>query len=379
MHQRFLYALTRSLCLLLCFSFARVGHDDPLDADEQKQQGAGSDFSPPGEKIAVKGNQRRNNGFQQHAEQGADHVSHAAGQQRAADDRAGDDLQLAALKGQIPAAFHIQGVGHARQHGTEAVEAVNQNLGFCHGQAHQFGGLFVSADRVYVPAEAGFLQKHNAYHDHDQEQEQIEIDKADRLDLHPLAVLQVHEIHLPLGQRVHHGVGNVDGFPADQGANAPGQEHARQRGDEGRHVQIVDGRAHQQPQTNADHHGGQNADQRVKTQHRIAVGNEHARQRRYRAHAQVNAAGDQHHRHAHGGDAVIGIVDEHVHKGAQGGEALGAVGDCAEEIDDQENADGGVYHDILGVRRLAQQALLFHRLFLKHIQASPFTAADMRS
>ena len=129
-------------------------HHDLLDADEQQQQQAGGDLAPPGKQIALEGDQRGNDGFQHHAEERAHHVSHAAGEQRAADDRAGDHVQLPALKGQVPAALHIQRVGNAGQHGAQAVQAVHQHLGAAYGQAHELGALLIAADGVHVAAKA---------------------------------------------------------------------------------------------------------------------------------------------------------------------------------------------------------------------------------
>ena len=149
-----------------------------------------------------------------------------------------------------------------------------------------------------------------------------------------------------------------DGLAADEGADAARQEVAGQGCDEGRNLQAMDGSALEQAQAHADDQREQDAPQGMDPQNGVAVGDEHAGEGGDGRDGVVDAAGDEHHRHADCGDAVVGVVDEHVHKGAQGGEALGAVGDCAHRVNQQEDADGGIHHDVLGVGNALCEALL---------------------
>ena len=74
--------------------------------------------------------------------------------------------------------------------------------------------------------------------------------------------------------------------------------------------------------------------------------------------------------HAHGGDAVVGIVGEEVDEGAQRGEADAAVANGSVGVDDQEDDYRGVHHDVLRVHDAAEQTLL-----LVHLATPPFTMA----
>ena len=222
---------------LFLFLSVRVEHYDPLDEDEEQKQSSCRDLAPPGKKVAVEGDDRGDGGFQQHAEKGTDHIPDAAGHQGSSDDGAGDDLQLAARQSQVPSAFYIKHIGEACQYGAESVKAVNQDLGTCNRKAHQLRRLLISADGVYVPAEAGALQKDCACDDHDDEQQKIEVDVADRFDLGPFAVLiPPFNIDLESGQCIDQVIMDLDGLTAHQRADASGQEHAGQGHDERRYA-----------------------------------------------------------------------------------------------------------------------------------------------
>ena len=133
---------------------------------------------------------------------------------------------------------------------------------------------------------------------------------------------------------------------------------------------LVNRRAHQRAQAHADQYGYDHGDDRGDAHALVAIGDDHARQRGHRGHGQVDAAGDQHHGHAHGGDAVVGVVGEEVHEGAQRGKTDAAVANRAVGIDDQEDDHGGVHHDVLRIHDAAQKTLL-----LVHLATPPFTMA----
>ena len=134
----------------------------------------------------------------------------------------------------------------------------------------------------------------------------------------------------------------------------------------------MDDPTHQKAQTDAHHEGEEDADQGMNAQYGGAVGDKHAGQGGNGTDRQVNAAGDEDHGHAHGGDAVIGIVDEHVHEGPQRRKALIAVGNDTKEINHQEDADGGVHHDVLRVGQTAEETLPGGQFILAtHFRAPP--------
>ena len=197
------------------------------------------------------------------------------------------------------------------------------------------------------------------------------------------------ERKLPARQRVDSLVGNGNRLTADQRAHAARQEHTRQRGDKRRHIQVVDGRAHQKAKAHADDQRKADADERVNAQDGIAIGNEHARERGHRRHRQVDAAGDEHHRHAYGADADIGIVRKEQQERAQRCEALVAVCNGTDQIDDQEHGHRGVYHDVLGVEYARDETSALW-LRIKHVlpplqrfcgpwNASPSSCAPART
>ena len=154
-------------------------------------------------------------------------------------------------------------------------------------------------------------------------------------------------------------MGDGQRFPADEGADTAGEKHTGQRGNERRNVQVMDGHTHQQPKPDADNKGEQDANRRMDPQHPGSVGDDHAGEAGYSRHGQVNAAGDQHHGHPDSGDAVIGIVNEHVDEGPQRCEADLSIHDRAESIDNEENQDGCVNHDEIRVEKLIPESLAF--------------------
>ena len=345
-------------------------HDDLLQRHEEQHQRAGDDLAPPGGERAVEGDQGRDDGLEQHAEERADHVADAAGEQHAADDRGGDDVQLAALQRQVPAGLDVQRVRDARQRGAEAVEAVDHHLRLIDRQAHQARGLLVAADGVDVAAKAGLLQDDGADDDHDDEDHDVQVDVGDGLDLDPFTAGVLHEVHLPAGHLVNQLVVDGDGLAADEGAHAARQEHARQRCDKRGDLEVGDQRAHAQAQQHADQDGERHAQHRIKTQHGGAVGDEHAGEGGDRRDGQVDAAGDEHHRHAHGGDADVGVVHEEHHERAQLGEAAVAVHEDARAVNDQEDADGGEHHEVLRVGDEVHQLAAFLLIHGAHLPSA---------
>ena len=175
------------------------------------------------------------------------------------------------------------------------------------------------------------------------------------------------EVNLEARKAVDHRMRYGDGFAADQRTYAAREEVSGQRRDERRYVQVMDRRALQRAQTHAHHERSQHTDDGMNAQHGAAVGDEHAGQTRDRSDGQIDAAGDQHHRHTHGGYAVIGVIHEHINERAQRCKAHAAEHDRAEDIDDQKDADGGVHHDVLGIEQPADQGLAGRNFTIRHI------------
>ena len=202
------------------------------------------------------------------------------------------------------------------------------------------------------------MQDDRADDDHEDEHDRVEVDAGHRLDLHPFPrLVGPLEVELEARQGADQVIFDGDGLTADQRGHAAREEHACQRGDKRRHVQVLYAGAHQKPQPHAHKQREGNADDRVQAHHGGAVGDDHASQGGDSRHRQVDAARDQHHCHAYGGNADIGIIAEQQHEGAQGGKALAAVEQRAEQVEQGEYAKRRVDHQIVGLKQPGRQAL----------------------
>ena len=357
---------------------AAVADHRTLDHDEEQQKGSCGDLAPPGIQMPVKGNQSRNDRLQKDTKHGTDHETDTAGQQGSADNRAGDDLQLTSLQCHIPAGLDDQQISDAGQSGAEAVEGIDGDFDPADGKTHQAGALFIAAHSVDIPAKPGVLQNDRADDDHDDKDHHVQTDRGNRFDFDPLPISIFVKRKLDSGQLIDQRMIDTDRLTGDQTAHTSGQEVAGQGGDKGRHVQVVDGRAHEGTQAYRHQDGEGNGDQRRNPQLRIAVGDKHAGQGLYRSHGQIDPPRDQNHGHTHGRDPVIRIVRKEIDKGTQRREADTAIHDGTEDIDDQENSNRRVDHDIFRIHDPAEQALAGRDSLLFHLFSPPFNAALRR-
>ena len=204
-----------------------------------------------------------------------------------------------------------------------------------------------------------------------QKDEQVDIDKGNGFDLHPLSVDKFFDVPLPAGQRVDHRMRDRDRLPADQGADTSCKEVAGKCRDEGRNVQIVDRSTLQQTESDADDQCDEHAQCGMVTQYRRAVGHNHTCEAGYGCDRQVNAAGDEHHGHADCRDAVVGVVLEHVDERTQCRKADVAVTDRAVGVDQNKDTNGGVYHDELWFQQPAREGLPLFGKSLRHVRHPP--------
>src|SRR3954451_11792687 len=79
---------------------ARAADEDPLQHDEEQQQGADDDLRPPGGQGALEGDEGLDQAEDEPPEQGTDHQTDAPRQQRPADDGGGDRVELGADRGE---------------------------------------------------------------------------------------------------------------------------------------------------------------------------------------------------------------------------------------------------------------------------------------
>ena len=132
----------------------RVPFDHPLQHAEHAQQRADHDPRPPRTQRAVERDQHLDRAEDADAEHRADHIAHAAGEQRAADHGRGDRVEFHPLGLQPVTRQHVQREHDAAERRTEAAQRVHADLRARDRQPHQQRRTLVAADRVDVAAEA---------------------------------------------------------------------------------------------------------------------------------------------------------------------------------------------------------------------------------
>ena len=144
-------------------------------------------------------------------------------------------------------------------------------------------------------------------------------------------------------------VGDRDRALADDVAEAAGEEHRRQGGDERLHLEDVDHEADEQPEHAREHEDERDHD-RGRPARLQQARRDHAAEGDDRADREVDAAREDHERHAHCEHDEVRVVDEQVQEHLPREEA--AVAHAADDEDGDEEHGG---HGDRAVLRAGQQ------------------------
>ncbi|VWD33911.1 hypothetical protein BLA39750_04858 [Burkholderia lata] len=280
--------------------------DDPLQHAEHAQQRADHDPRPPRTQRAVERDQHLDRAEDADAEHRADHVAHAACQQRAADHGRGDCIELHPLRLQPVSGQHVQREHHAAERRTEAAQRVDAHLRTCDRQPHQQRRALVAADRVHVAAEAREMR------DVDRRGQRRERDQRARAQ-HAAA-----DRHADARDRMEHRLVDRDRLRRDQEARAAREKHPGQRHDERLQPEMMNQRAHRRAVQRAEREHERHDHPHGPVQPLGADRAEDRGQRNDRADRQVDAARHDHERHPDRDDQQEGVVDEqpgqHLHR-----------------------------------------------------------------
>ena len=203
---------------------------------------------------------------------------------------------------------HDKGVDHACQRGAEAADHIGGDFGALGRQTHQLCGGLTAAQGVDVAAEAGVFQNQRADNQRHQRNYHAYGDKGLGCQINPGGS------NGGVG-----GVRNVDGFPRDDGRQAPGKELSAQRDDEGLHIKF----GNQPSLHETEHHADEQYQQRYGKGAQTGFGQQlcrgHAGQRHYGADGDVNPADEQDEGDAYGGHNQRRVVNKQVaeHLGLQ--------------------------------------------------------------
>ncbi len=322
---------------------AGAAREQALQQAEDEQQHADGDARPPRTERAVEGDERLDDSEHQHAEERAGHVAHAAREQRAAYDDGGDGIQLHAHGMQAVAREHVEGEHHAGQGRTEARQGVDAHQRGAHRQAHQQGRVLAAAHGIDRAAER------RAVRDEDAGQHHGDGDQRTQRDGGGFGQLQA-----PLRELRIAFVRDADRVDADEVAQAPRQEHAGERDDEGLQPEALDQEAHERAEARAhqQHHGhGRRRAPAVALHQR---GEHHGGERHHGAHGQVDAAREDDEGHAHRDDDEEGVVDQQVEEHL--GREKARVAHRAQRGHGHEERDGGGQRQVPGVQAGAARA-----------------------
>src|SRR5206468_1827141 len=125
-------------------------------------------------------------------------------------------------------------------------------------------------------------------------------------------------------------------FRRHQEAGAAGEEHARQRDDERRHVEDVDNGAHGRAEGGAQQQDCGEGSERRHTKTLDRQRDEHGGEADHRADRQVDAPGNDHEGHAGGDDPEKGVVGQQI-GGYPGGSEIGKLHRTECKSDDENN------------------------------------------
>ena len=186
------------------------------------------------------------------AEHGADHVAHAAGQQRAADDGGGNGVHFCACGDAGIARGLVHQEDEAGQTAQQARNEIGHKAGTLDVDAQHQGALLVAAHGVNITAQTDVAQHQIDQNDHANGDDGANAETG-RDHIAVLGgVAQEGEFKLGFDQLVKVGVGDLDGIDGEHCGQTAGKEHARERDDEGLDLHIADEEAMQRTEGQTD-------------------------------------------------------------------------------------------------------------------------------
>ena len=283
-----------------------------LEHNKEAQQGRGENVGPGGGQLAVELDNGGDGAVDEHAEQGADHVAHAAGEQCAADDGGGDGVHLHAGGLADAGRLGVQAVADAANGAQERGQHIGFQLGLFHVQAHHSRRLLTAAHSVEGAAEFRIPQDQENHNQHQQRDQHAHADVGHNQHTLPVGHAAEGQAQPPVGPAIEGGVGLLgDGqlLGGDNRRHATGEEHARHGHDEGLDLQIAHAEALDQAKDQAHRQHGEAHHRGAHMPGTHAIGQQHTVQRHQGAHGDVNAAGEHYAGHAAGHTDQARVAD----------------------------------------------------------------------
>ncbi|MPM65361.1 hypothetical protein SDC9_112256 [bioreactor metagenome] len=362
---------------LLSFAAVFEEREHTLQDDEEAQQCGGGNVGPTGQQLAVGGHQGVDGTCNQHAEQRADHIAHAAGQQGAADDGGGDGVH-----------FKAAGLLHRAGHGVQAVadtadgaQKGREDVGFHFRaldiQAHHDGGAFTSADSVQRAAKFGVLQHKKNDDDYQQRDDNGGADIGNLKFSLAVGISQkCRQINFLVSPGIEGCIGilrNGNLIGADHSRHTAGKEHACHRDDERLDFHIAD----QISLHRTKHHSDQKHDDQKRNTgpalYTHAVGQNHTIHSDQGPDGDVDPAGKHDAGHPAGNTNEACVGNQQIQKGLHMREALVCIDHAADGIHDHKQDDGDQQQQRIAVHRTSG---LGETNFGFHFAAISFLSAD---